>query len=87
MKILARPVTAIAVFKESKYPMPYRFKFEEGDGAVRDVTVDRILTISEQRIAGERAYVYRCQSRVGERTISYELKYLLSEAKWQLYKM
>ena len=87
MKILARPVQAIAVFKESKYPMPYRFKYEETDGSMRDVTVDRIYFINEQKIAGIWSYVYRCQSVMDGQELVYELKYLLDEARWQLYKM
>ena len=87
MKILARPVDAIAVFKESKYPMPYRFRFAETDGSVEDVIVDRIYSIDERKIAGTRAYVYRCQSIIGGVERIYELKYLIEEAKWQLYKI
>jgi hypothetical protein len=87
MKILAKPIDTIVVFKEAKRPMPYRFRVTEGDGRVMDIIVDRIFSIDERKVAGIRSYIYRCQSIVNGVEKDYELKYILDDAKWQLYKM
>ncbi len=87
MKILAKPIDTIVVFKEAKHPMPYRFRVTEGDGRTRDIIVDKILSIDERKTAGIRSYIYRCRSLVDGMEKDYELKYILDDAKWQLYKM
>ena len=87
MKILAKPIDTIVVFKEAKRPMPYRFRVTEGDGRVLDIIVDKIFSIDEKKVAGIRSYIYRCQSIVDGIEKNYELKYILDDAKWQLYKM
>ena len=55
MKILAKPIDTIVVFKEAKRPMPYRFRVTEGDGRVMDIIVDRIFSIDERKVAGIRS--------------------------------
>ena len=87
MKILAQPIDTIVVFKEAKRPMPYRFKYADDRGQICDIIVDRIFAIDEKKVAGVRSYVYKCQSTVEGTEKNYELKYILEEARWQLYKM
>lgn len=87
MKILAIPINTIVVFREHRRPMPYRFKFEDKDGEICDIIVDKIFSIEEKKTAGIITYNYLCQSMIGGLEKQYELKYILKDARWKLYKM
>ena len=86
MKILAQPIDAVAVFAREKPPMPYKFKYVHGDEKC-EIRVDKVLHIENRRIAGIPAIVYSCQSVVDGLEKRYELKYLPSSCRWELYKM
>ena len=87
MKIVAKPINTIVVFNESKRPTPYRFKYKDEGGETRDVKVDKIISIDEKKIAGIRTYNYTCLSVIGDIEKVYELKYIIGEARWELYKI
>lgn len=84
---VAKPINTIIVFEESKYPMPYRFRYVDDKGTAQDVYVDKFINIEEKKIAGIRTINYSCQSRIGGRDIRYELKYVIDDPRWELYKM
>lgn len=87
VKILARPVEAVAVFYRGQYPMPRKFRYEERDGSRRVIDVDKILESEASWLGSVDFVVYRCQSWIDGRDVRYELKYILKEARWELYKM
>lgn len=87
MKIVAKPVDAVAVFKRTGRPLPYKFRFREEDGTDREVQVERIFLVEERRIAGIRTLLYDCQSAVGGVQRRYQLKYLIQDCRWELYKI
>lgn len=87
MKIVAKPIDTIVVFKNGSKPLPYKFKYREADESSREIYVGKILLSQEQRIAGQRAYVYDCQSLIEGIEKRYQLKYLISECRWELYKI
>ncbi|MCI2061405.1 MAG: hypothetical protein LKJ83_01350 [Eubacteriaceae bacterium] len=49
--------------------------------------MDKFINIEEKKIAGIRTINYSCQSRIGGRDIRYELKYVIDDPRWELYKM
>ena len=87
MKIISRPVEMIAWFHQQKWPEPVKFRLRGSDGALETIRVDRVAEVREEKRAGIRSYVYRCQSQVGEQQRIYELQYLVEECRWVLYKM
>lgn len=86
MKILANPIDAIVTFSKGKKPMPYKFRYEE-NGELQTVKIDNIVDIQEQKIAGISSLVYLCQSVINNVEKRYELKYVIKECRWELYKM
>ncbi len=40
MKIVAKPVDAVAIFKGTARPLPYKFRFRGDGGAALEVQVD-----------------------------------------------
>ena len=87
MKILAEPIDAIVKFKGAERPIPYKFRYNDGDGTPHEVKVDQVLVCDETKLAGIRTLVYRCQSVVNGEAKLYELKYIIQDCRWELYKM
>lgn len=86
MKILSEEVEMIAKFKSSEKPIPIKFIYQNGDEK-SIIKVNKILYIDEEKIAGNKTYIYRCQSVLRNTERTYELKYDLNSCKWFLWKM
>lgn len=87
MKILAEPIEAVVRFKLKEKPIPYKFRYADVDETYHEIKVDKIIMVEETKMAGIRAFVYRCQSEIDGTMKLYELKYLVSDCRWELYKM
>ena len=87
MKIIARPIEVIAFFLRNKPPVPRKFRYEEGDGQAMAIKIDRVISVEQKKTAGVLCYVYVCQSFMEGQEKRYELKYTLSECRWELYKI
>ena len=94
MKIVAEPVDMIAKFASgsrrcdgSEKPLPCKFRYTDLAGISREIHVDRIISSELAVSGGVRAYIYRCQSIVENIEKIYELKYVIGECRWELYKI
>lgn len=87
MKILAEPIDAIVIFKGKNKPKPFKFKYRDNNEVIHEIRIDKILQEEETKIAGIKAFIYRCQSEIDGVIKVYELKYRIDECKWELYKM
>ena len=87
MKVVAKPIDAIVVFKSKGHPLPYKFRYTDEKGESREIYVGKILYIDERRLAGVDMIVYECQSTVDDADTRYQLKYFIPSCKWQLYKI
>ena len=87
MEIVSKPIDVIAVFNGQALPRPYKFKCTEKNCRNPEVKVERIICTEKQHIAGQNSYVYECVSTVGGIETRYQLKYVLAEARWLLYKI
>ena len=86
MKIVAKPIDVVAVFAGHKKPVPYKFKYYEDSGERIAVSVDRIQCVEESRLAGIHAFIYTCQSEICGIEKIYQLKYIIEQCRWELYK-
>jgi hypothetical protein len=82
MKVLMKPIEMIAWFDLEGMPRPVRFRV---DGEV--YKVHQVSNISEEKLAGNRMKIYRCQSDIGGQLKPFELKFELLTCKWFLFKM
>ena len=83
-----QPIEMIAWFTLEGIPNPIRYKMamasDNGSNVV--VKVDRVVTRTEEKLAGNRMFIFRCQSEINGLLKLFELKYELSTCKWYLYK-
>ncbi|TGE32910.1 hypothetical protein [Desulfosporosinus sp. Sb-LF] len=86
MRILMQPIDMIAWFTREGIPNPIRYKLTSDDTSNIVVKVDRVITRSEEKLAGNRMLIFRCQSEINGLLKLYELKYELSTCKWYLHK-
>lgn len=88
MKIVSKPIDVIVIFKIKEKPIPYKFKYiDSDDSEAKEIKVDKVITTNNRRLAGVETIVYRCQSVLNNQVITYELKYIIDEYRWVLYKL
>lgn len=86
MKIIAKEIEMIASFKNGERPIPVRFKFFDNE-QIEVIKVARIISTDEEKPAGKRMFIYRCQSIFGNIEKIYELKFEVEKCRWLLFKI
>lgn len=86
MRLIMAPIEMIAKFTVKGQPRPVKFRIEQNH-VLTEVKVDRIVAQEEEKLAGNRMLVFRCQSMMGATECLYELKYEVATCKWYLAKM
>ena len=87
MKIVAKSIDVIATFSDNKKPIPYKFKFFQDSGDKIEVYVDKIVTVEESKLPGIDTLIYTCESKVLDESRLYQLKYVIGQYRWELYKI
>lgn len=87
MKVLMKPIEMIAWFSEDKYPIPLRYRLETQNMEKIVISVDKVIFKEEEKLAGNRMILYRCQSVINNREMVYELKYDIGTLKWYIFKI
>jgi hypothetical protein len=82
-----KPIEMIAWFTTEKKPIPLRYRLVDENDTYKVIKVDRILFAEEEKIAGNRMILYRCQSIIHNTQKIYELKYEIDTCKWFLFKI
>jgi hypothetical protein len=87
MKILMKPIEMIAWFTNDGIPIPLRYRIVSKDKTNIVVKVGKVVTKDEEKLAGNRMLIYRCESIINNIQKTYEIKYEIETCKWFLYKM
>jgi hypothetical protein len=87
MKIVAKPIEVISVMDTKGVITPLRLRIVREDESLQVIKVDKVLTRSQEKLAGNLMIVFECQSLVGDVDKRYELKYELKSCKWILFKI
>lgn len=77
-----KPIDMIAWFSQDGSLHPVRYKFDD-----EVIKVEQVTSKSEEKLAGNRMIVYRCQSEINGELKLFELKYEVQTTKWFLFKM
>ncbi|HHV95408.1 MAG TPA: hypothetical protein GXX37_02865 [Clostridiaceae bacterium] len=87
MKTYMKTVKMLSVTEENGMQTPLKFQLKNEDGGRITVKVDNVIFRNEEKLAGNKMLVYRCQSQINGVLKVFELKYEVSTCKWYLYKM
>ena len=87
MKIVAKPIDVMGKFNKEGILTPIKFKITGEDEGEVTIKVDRVLTRELEKLAGNKMFVYKCQSTINGIEKVYELKYSLETCKWMLFKI
>jgi hypothetical protein len=87
MKIVAKPIDVIVTFGKAGKPLPYKFRYEADDDMGREIRIDKIISIENRKLAGIDSILYTCQSEIDGMLSIYELKYIIGQYRWELYKI
>ena len=82
MKILSTPVEVLANFDNDGIPHPIRFKLAD-----KEIKIEQVVSVTEEKQAGNRMMIFRCQSEIGGELRPYEIKFELGTCRWYLWKM
>ncbi|MCX8131862.1 MAG: hypothetical protein N3I35_17415 [Clostridia bacterium] len=86
MKVYMKPIKMICMSNENGAVTPIRFQIKDDSKELITIKVDSITQSSEEKLAGNKMLIYRCQSEIEGVEKVYELKYEISTCKWYLYK-
>ncbi len=86
MKAVRTTVDMIAVFHGKEPPEPFRFRYA-WDGEEHEIKVGEVLDLRKESSGNTKNYIYKCRSLVGRREQVYELRYIGSDVRWELYKI
>jgi len=87
MKIIAKPVEMVLWVDIKGIIHPTRFRIANDDDSSTVIKVDKVITRDEEKFAGNRMLVLKCQSVINGVEKIYELKYEFNTCKWMLYKI
>lgn len=82
-----KPIEMIAWFPKDKFPIPLRYRMVDENMENKVIKVDKVLFKEEEKIAGNRMILYRCESVIENTQRVFELKYEISTCKWFLFKI
>ena len=80
MKTQMTPITVLVHFDLSGTPHPIRFKLAD-----ETIKIEQVISVTEEKLAGNKMLCFRCQSEIGGELKPYEIK--LEVGKWFLHKM
>lgn len=86
MKVYMKPIKMISVTEENGILTPIKFQMKDENKELITVKIDNICLREEEKLAGNKMLIYRCQSEINGSIKVYELKYEVPSCKWYLYK-
>lgn len=87
MKVYMKPVRMIACFENNGILTPVKFQTSNENTGNITIKVDKITLREEEKLAGNRMIIFKCQSTIDNIEKVYELKYEVNTCKWYLYKI
>lgn len=87
MKVVSKKIEMIAYFKKDGRINPLRFKIENEDGTYIAIKIEKVVDTKLERLCGNNAKVFTCQSNIDGMMKIYEIKFILETSQWMLFKM
>lgn len=86
MKIVAKNLEMICHFNSNGIN-PIKFKYQEDNGSNKVIKVDKVIGKNMETLCGNSAWIFDCQSIIDGVERLYQLKFIISECKWLLWKI
>lgn len=87
MKVVNLPVEMISKTNLEGVITPVKFRLVGEDEAWIQIKVDQIITKELNKLAGNKTWVYECQSIINGTKKPYQLRYEVDTCKWKLFKI
>lgn len=86
MKVIMKPIEMIASFNLEGISTPIKFRVIENDSP-SIIVIEHVSFRSEEKLAGNKMIIFRCQSTFNGVLKVFELKYEPGTGKWFLFKI
>ena len=86
MKVLSQNIEVICHFDKVGKIKPIRFKIEEDSGC-KVIKIEKIITTDLQKQCGNRVYVFTCMVVIDGIQKICEIKYIIEDCRWLLFKI
>jgi len=87
VKLLMKAVDMLCFHTSNGILHPVRFKWVEADGTEHVVHIDRVLTVGDEKFAGNPMRVFAVQSCIDKVDHRFEMKYETKSGVWYLSRM
>jgi len=87
MKVVAKKIEMIAYFKKDGKITPIKFRIEEENGTYKTINIEKVLDTNIERLCGNHARIFTCQSNIDGMMKIYEIKFILETSQWMLFKI
>lgn len=87
MKVIAKPIKVVSWTDTNGKINPVRFEIENKDESISVIKIDKVISIENEKLAGNFMRVFTCQSIIKGAERIYEIKYELGTCKWILFKL
>lgn len=85
--VIMKPIEMIALVDREGIIRPLRYRILAEDQSLAVYKVDQVLSRTEEKLAGNKMFIYRCQGEINGINRSFELKYESSTCRWFLYRV
>ena len=82
MKTQMTPIEVLAHFDNDGILHPIRFKLAD-----KEAKIEHVVSVTEEKQAGNKMMIFRCQSEINGELRPFEIKFELGTCKWYLWKM
>jgi hypothetical protein len=87
MKVVALSIEMICLFGKEGI-VPLKFKYQENDDAeYKVIKIDKIISREMEHPCGNVAFIYNCQSEIDGVVKLYQIKYIVEDFRWLLFKI
>lgn len=87
MKVIKKPIEMVAWFTQEGVPNPIKFRIEDSDESWKIIKIHNIIKRDMEKLAGNKMFIFTCQSVINGSEKLYEIKYELDTCKWILFKI
>lgn len=87
MKVYAKPIKMIFYSDEKGVFTPVKFQMMDENKELITISIGQIIERGEEKLAGNRMLIFKCQSVIDDMEKVYELKYEIASMRWLLWKM